>query len=104
VFDYVIGYFFLSFIYIKNILKKTNYNSSVIRNPIHRFEILTQVTRFTDLTSLPVDKKFLGFLLFLIYFFILSFNIELVENRLYDLFLFVFYRVIVVSDKYLFLG
>jgi hypothetical protein len=76
----------------------------VIRNPIHRFEILTQVTRFTDLTSLPVDKKFLGFLLFLIYFFILSFNIELVENRLYDLFLFVFYRVIVVSDKYLFLG
>ena len=76
----------------------------MIRNPIHRFEILTQVTRFTDLTSLPVDKKFLGFLLFLIYFFILSFNIELVENRLYDLFLFVFYRVIVVSDKYLFLG
>jgi hypothetical protein len=76
----------------------------VIRNPIHRFEILTQVTRFTDLTSLPVDKKILGFLLFLIYFFILSFNIELVENRLYDLFLFVFYRVIVVSDKYLFLG
>jgi hypothetical protein len=95
---------FLSFIYIKNSLKKTNYNSSVIRNPIHRFEILTQVTRFTDLTSLPVDKKFLGFWLFLIYFFILSFNIELVENRLYDLFLFVFYRVIVVSDKYLFLG
>jgi hypothetical protein len=69
--------------------------------------VLTRVIQFMELMGLRIqlDIFFLVSdpLIFLIFFLFHSSILDWLRNEVYDLFIFTFYRVITISNKYIFL-
>jgi hypothetical protein len=75
--------------------KKQVINPSGVHDSIHRYNMLTQVTRFTSLTSLPIELD----IYFSFWSFIFLFHhliLDLLRNIFHNLFFFRFYKVITI--------
>jgi len=74
---------------------------------VYEFDVLTQVIKFTSLMSLPIKSDMFilvsGPLIFLIIFLFHSYSIlDWLINRIHGLFFSIFYRVIMILNKYFF--
>ena len=69
--------------------------------------MLTRVIQFMELMGLPIQLDIIFLvsdpLIFLIFFLFHSSILDWLRNEVYDLFIFTFYRVITISNKYFFL-
>jgi hypothetical protein len=87
--------FLLSYSWIIFLKKKQVINPSGVHDSIHRYNMLTQVTRFTSLTSLPIELD----IYFSFWSFIFLFHhliLDLLRNIFHNLFFFRFYKVITI--------